>query len=108
MIVEQRTYTVPHGTMTTYLERYEKHALPVQMKHLGRLLGFYVTEIGTLNQVVHLWAYDSLSDREQRREKLAADPAWQEFTRINAGSFVHQEVKIMKPARFSPDLKRAS
>ena len=97
MIVEQRTYTVPHGTMATYLERYEKHALPVQMKHLG-----------TLNQVVHLWAYDSLADREQRREKLAADPAWQEFTRINAGSFVHQEVKIMKPARFSPDLKRAS
>ena len=108
MIVEQRTYTLPHGTMATYLERYEKNALPVQMKHLGRLLGFYVTEIGTLNQVVHLWAYDSLADREQRREKLAADPAWQEFMRINAGSFTHQEVKIMKPARFSPDLKRAS
>lgn len=104
MIVEHRTYTLPHGTMSTYLERYEKHGLPVQKRHLGRLLGFYVTEIGTLNQVVHLWAYDSLADREQRREKLAADPDWQEFMRINVGSFVHQEVKIMKPTRFSPHL----
>ncbi|MCK9919189.1 NIPSNAP family protein [Microbacteriaceae bacterium K1510] len=103
MIVEQRTYTLPHGTMTTYLERYEKHALPVQKRHLGPLLGFYVTEIGTLNQVVHLWAYDSLADREERREKLAADPEWHAFLRINAGSFTHQEVKIMKPTRFSPD-----
>ena len=102
MIVEQRTYTLPHGTMSAYLERYEKHGLPVQKRHLGRLLGFYVSEIGTLNQVMHLWLYDSLADREQRREKLAADPDWQEFMRINVGSFTHQEVKIMKPTRFSP------
>lgn len=102
MIVEQRTYTLPHGTMNTYLERYEKHGLPLQQRHLGRLLGFYVTEIGTLNQVVHLWAYDSLADRERRRESLAADPAWHEFLKMNTGSFTHQEVKIMKPTRFSP------
>ena len=102
MIVEQRTYTVPHGTMAKYLERYETHALPVQKRHLGRLLGFYVTEIGTLNQVIHLWAYDSLADRETRRANLAADPAWQEFMAMNAGSFTHQTVTIMKPARFSP------
>jgi len=102
MIVEQRTYTLPHGTMATYLQRYEKYGLPVQKRHLVRLLGFYVTEIGTLNQVVHLWAYDSLADREQRREKLAADPEWQAFLKMNTGSFTHQEVKIMKSAPFSP------
>jgi hypothetical protein len=102
MIVEQRTYTLPHGTMATYLKRYETYALPAQKRHLGRLLGFYVTEIGTLNQVVHLWAYDSLADREARREKLAADPDWISFTAMNSGSFTHQEVKIMKPTSFSP------
>jgi hypothetical protein len=102
MIVEQRTYTLHHGTMATYLERYEKNGLPIQKRYLGPLLGFYVTEIGTLNQVVHLWRYDSLADREQRRAKLAADPDWQAFMKTNVGSFTHQEVKIMKPAPFSP------
>lgn len=102
MIVEQRTYTLPHGTMATYLKRYEKNGLPVQKRHLGRLLGFYVNEIGTLNQVTHLWAYASLADREQRRDKLAADPDWIAFMQTNVGSFTHQEVKIMKPTRFSP------
>jgi hypothetical protein len=49
-----------------------------------------------------LWSYDSLADREKRRESLSADPDWHAFTKINAGSFTHQEVKIMRPARFSP------
>ena len=102
MIVEQRTYTVHHGTMATYLERYERYGLPVQRRHLGPLLGFYVTEIGPLNQVVHLWSYESLADRERRREALFADPDWKSFMEMNVGSFTQQEVKIMKPTSFSP------
>lgn len=102
MLVEHRTYTLPHGKMDEYLARYERYGLPVQLRHLERLLGFYVSEIGPLNQVVHLWAYDSLADREQRRLRLEADPQWHEFRRINAGSFIAQEVKILRPARFSP------
>ena len=34
---------------------------------LGRLIGYFQTEIGDLNHVVHLWAYDSLEDRAARR-----------------------------------------
>lgn len=102
MIFEHRTYTVPHGQMETYLERYEKHGLPLQLKYLERLLGFFVTEIGPLNQVVHIWAYDSLADREERRAKMDADPEWQAFREINRGSFVAQEVKIMRGAPFNP------
>jgi len=102
MIYEHRTYTVAHGQMDDYLARYEKHALPLQLKHLGRLLGFFVSEIGPLNQVVHIWVFDSLADREQRRAALERDPAWQAFKQINRGSFVQQDVKIMRAASFSP------
>lgn len=104
MIVDHRTYTVAHGRMEEYLERYERVALPIQLRHLGRLLGFYVSDIGPLNQVVHLWAYDSLADREARRARMAADPEWQAFMKGNAGTFVHQEIKILKPTRFSPQV----
>ncbi|MFZ2737645.1 MAG: NIPSNAP family protein [Burkholderiaceae bacterium] len=102
MIYEHRTYTVAHGKMQEYLERYEELGLQVQLKHLGRLLGFFVSEIGPLNQVVHIWVYDSLADREQRRAALDADPAWHVFTKANRGSFVAQDVKILRPTKFNP------
>lgn len=102
MIFEQRTYTVAHGRMDEYLARYERDALPVQLRHLGRLLGFFVSEIGPLNQVVHIWMYDSLADRDSRRQAMDADPAWQAFKEGNRGTFVAQEVKILRPAPFCP------
>lgn len=103
MIYEHRTYTLPHGQMQTYLARYEKHGLPIQLKYLERLLGFFVTEIGPLNQVVHIWAYDSLADREMRRAAMDLDPEWIAFKKMNVGSFVQQDVHILKPAPFSPE-----
>jgi hypothetical protein len=102
MIYEHRTYTLVHGTMADYLARYETHGLPVQMKHLGRLLGFFVSEIGPLNQVVHIWVYDSLADRERRRAAMDADPDWHAFKQRNRGSFTAQEVKILVGAPFCP------
>jgi hypothetical protein len=102
MIVEHRTYTVHHGKMEEYLARYEKYGLPIQLKHLQRLVGFYVSEIGVLNQVVHLWAYDSLADREERRNRMEADPEWTAFKVTNKGTFTAQEIRILKSAKFSP------
>lgn len=104
MIFEHRTYTVAHGQMDSYLARYEEFALPLQLKHLGRLLGFFVSEIGPLNQVLHIWVYDDLADRERRRAALDADPAWHAFKQTNRGTFVEQNVKIMRSTRFCPKL----
>lgn len=102
MVIDHRTYTVHHGKMNDYLERYETIALPIQLRHLGKLVGFYTSDIGPLNQVVHIWAYESIADREERRARMAADPEWQAFLKINAGTFSAQENKILKPTKFSP------
>ena len=104
MIYEHRTYTVVHGEMTRYLERYEQYALPLQLQHLGRLLGFFVSEIGPLNQVLHIWVFADFADRERRRAALDADPAWAAFKALNVGTFVAQEVKIMRGTQFCPQL----
>jgi hypothetical protein len=45
--------------MPEYLKLFEELALPVALKHLGEPLGYYVTQIGPLNQVVHLWKFDN-------------------------------------------------
>ena len=55
-----------------------------------------------LNQVVHWWRYTSMAEREQKREALYADPAWNAY-RAQAGTRVtHQTTRIMRPTAFSP------
>ena len=104
MIVDLRTYTLFPGRLAAFLELYEKEGLPIQTKHLGRPIGYFVTEIGTLNQVVHLWGYASLADREQKRAAMDVDPDWIAYRKKSAaaGNVQHQENKILKSTSFSP------
>ena len=104
VIVELRTYTVkPLGT-SDFLQLYERAALPLQKKYLGHLIGFYVSEIGPLNQVVHLWGFDSLAERESRRKKMEEDPGWTLYREALKALdvIVQQESKLLKSVSFSP------
>jgi hypothetical protein len=102
MIVDVRTYTLLPRKMPRYLELFETHALPVMQRHGLELLGYYVSQIGALNQVVHLWRYDSLADLEKKRSARDADPGWGEYLSLTDGLVLMQENKIMRPAPFSP------
>ena len=76
MIVDHRTYELQPGRLRDFLALYEKEGLPVQMKHLGNLVGYYTTEVGNVNEIVHMWGYSDLADRTKRRAAMAADSAW--------------------------------
>lgn len=104
MIVELRTYTVKPLRTGDFLQLYEQAALPLQHKYLGHLIGFFVSEIGPLNQVVHLWGFESLADRESRRIKMEADPGWSLYRDAlrTLDVIVDQESKILKSTVFSP------
>ena len=102
MIVDVRTYTLIPRKMPKYLELFEKHALPVMLRHGLELVGYYTSSIGPLNQVVHIWRYDSLADLEQKRAARDADPAWGEFLSLTEGMVLMQDNRIMRPTRFSP------
>ncbi len=102
MIIDHRTYTLVHGRMAEYLERYERVGLPIQLHYLERLVGFFVSDIGPQNQVVHMWAYDSIADRQERRDRMNADPAWQAFVKTNDGTFIFTKNKILRPTKTSP------
>jgi hypothetical protein len=79
---------------------YEAEGLAVQRAILGRMLGYFATEVGPLNQVVHLWVYDDHGDRARRRAALAADDRWLAYVRRAKGLVVSQETRIMVPAPF--------
>ena len=102
MIVEQRTYIVKPGRTAEYLAAVETLGLPIMRPLLGGLIGYFVTEIGALNQVVHLWAYDSLEDRARRRKAVEEHPGWPAFTEAVRPLFERMETRVMTPASFTP------
>lgn len=100
MLVELRTYTTQPGRLRDYLALYEAEGLAIQRRILGRLVGYYRSEIGELNQVLHLWAYEDLKEREQRRAALLADPQFQAYVRQMLPLLQSQESRILAPAPF--------
>ena len=80
MIVEERIYTALPGKSLEYVRMYEAEGLAIQRPILGNLVGYFTTEIGTLNQIVHLWAYEDLADRAARRGTLLSDPRWKAYS----------------------------
>lgn len=104
MLVDLRTYTIVPGKLPVYLAVYQELGPPVQREHLGDPLGYFISETGTLNQVCHLWGYETQAEREQRRAALEADPRWQAYRKRSAqDGFVHaQQNQLMKSAPWSP------
>lgn len=102
MIYEMRTYRLKAGTVPAYLKLVEEDGIEVQKRHLGQLVGYFSSEIGPLNEIVHIWAYRDLNDRAARRAQLAGDARWQEFIPKIQALIDTMESKILLPARFSP------
>ena len=102
MLYEMRTYRLKAGAVPAYLRIVGDEGIEIQKGHLGRLAGYFFSEIGPLNEIVHVWAYAGLDDREGRRAALAADPRWQAVLAKIVPLIETMESKILKGAPFSP------
>lgn len=102
MLYEERTYTLKPGAVAAYFKTYEAEGLEVQKRILGNLVGYFQTEFGTLNQIVHIWAYESLDDRARRRAEMWQDPAWLSYIPKVQSLIEKMENRLLVPAPFSP------
>ena len=102
MFYEIRTYRLKVGALPKYIALVAEQGIAIQRAHLGNLVGYFHSDIGPQNQIVHIWAYDSLDDRERRRAALAADPAWLAFIPSIQELMEDMDSKIMRPTSFSP------
>jgi hypothetical protein len=100
MFIEQRLYTFAPGKSAEFNRLYEEQGRAPQERHLGLPVGYYYSEIGPLNQVMTLWAYETLNERVERRERLFNDPEWIAFLQKARALVVTQETRILKPASF--------
>lgn len=102
MIVEERIYTLEIARVGDYLRLYEEHGIEIQKRILGNMVGYFSTEVGPLNQIIHMWGYDSFEDRLKRRAELGVDPGWQAYVAKIKPFVLKQENKLLIPAPFSP------
>jgi aminoacrylate hydrolase len=99
MIVEERDYRVKHGKLAEFIKLYSEHGLPIQKELLGKFLGYFTTDIGELNHVVAWWQYDSLADREARREAHDGRPALEGLPQDDRGHARRAELAHLEAHR---------
>ncbi|XP_062600473.1 protein NipSnap homolog 3A-like [Saccostrea cucullata] len=73
-IYELRTYSIYPKDFKSFIQLSAEH-LHLRTKH-SKLTGYWISEIGGISDVVHIWEYDSLKHRAGVREALAHDPNW--------------------------------
>ena len=71
-IYEFRTYTLKPGTVAQ-AEKNFGEALPNRIK-VSPLAAFWHTEMGPLNQIIHVWEYENLQHRADVRTQSV--PGW--------------------------------
>ncbi|XP_051513622.1 protein NipSnap homolog 3A-like [Myxocyprinus asiaticus] len=71
---EFRTYSVQPHLNTAFL-KLTNEKIHLRTAH-SELIGYWTVEYGGLNQVFHIWKYDSYAQRASVRASLAQDPSW--------------------------------
>lgn len=105
MILEERRYTLVPGGVPQYLAQYHALGRESQERHLGEMVGCFQSEVGELNQLVFLWRYENLADRERRRAALMVDAQFTEFRKSVRALLVRQSNCILNAVIF-PGAKR--
>ena len=96
MIYEFRTYDLQPRTVPEF-EKRAAEKIKEGRRDYSQLFGFWYTEAGPLNQVVHVWPYADMNERLEIRAKAVADGVWPP----NTSEFVNEmRSEIFLPAPF--------
>lgn len=99
-VYELRTYRAHTGRALDWVAQF-KAILPTREKYMRRV-GFWQTEIGPLNEIVHMWAFRDLRERAELRAKLGQDPEWQKFVASSVSLLAQMQSIILLPSPHSP------
>jgi len=99
VIYEFRTYDLVPGSVPEVMQRFGESYK--KRKDFSKLAAFFYTEIGPLNQIIHIWPYKDTKEREQTRADAVKSGSWPP----NIKDYIlNQHVEIMIPWSFSPEL----
>ena len=100
MIYEFRTYNLRPGSLPEVMQRFADAY--EHRRRYSELAAFWYTEIGPLNQIVHVWPYKDAGERARIREQALEDPNWPP----DIGEFqLEMQSEIFLPFPSSADMK---
>ena len=103
MVFDFRIYTFKPGAIPAYMAAVEEVAIPIRKRHGVKLAGWYYSDVGDLNQVTHIWAFDDLKHLKEAKEAVTADPEWSgKYVPRVSGLLVAQNTYLMNTAEFGP------
>ena len=100
-LYELRTYTLQVGTMAEAVRLYQERALRKggPDKHL---IGSFLADTGTINQLVHLWKFEDDAERRAFWAAVIADKNFEGFASKLRPLMMTQEVKLLQAAPWGP------
>jgi hypothetical protein len=103
MIYDFRVYTLKPGSTPTYMAAVEELSLPIRQRYGIKLAGWYYSDVGELNQVVHIWGYRDHAHLAEAKAQVYADPDWTEkyIPRVQH-LVVSQKTYLMLSPDFAP------
>jgi hypothetical protein len=104
-LYELRTYTLYVGKMAEAVKLYQEIGFPALQKggQDKKLVGYFQSDTGTINQLVHLWKFDDDADRRAHWAAVFANKGFVEgFASKFRPLVMTQEVKLLHPAPWGP------
>ena len=96
MIYELRTYTLRAGTLGDVVKAASTVSREIRKDDYGKLEGYWMTEIGPLNQIMHLWSYRDLNERTRLRAELGKIPRWtSEYIPSFLPNLMRQDIRLL-------------
>ncbi len=103
-LYELRTYTLYVGKLGEAAQHYRELGWPALQKggFDAKLVGYLTTDVGTLNQLVHLWKFADDADRRNHWATLFADDGFMAFAAKLRPLIRQQDVKLLLEAPWGP------
>lgn len=96
MLFELRTYTMAPGKAAMAAQHSGTVGRDIRGDNYGKLEGYWMTEIGPLNQVMHLWSYKDMAERAKLRAELAQNERWNnEYLPVMRPHLIRQDIRLM-------------
>lgn len=98
MLIEHRCYTLKPGATSAFWQAQVDRGPALVEPILARLIGYFSACSGPVDQVVHLYRYDSYEDWTTRLHGLYAVAALEPYFKTVRALMVAQENKFLAPA----------
>lgn len=103
-VYELRTYNLKVGALGPVMALYKDKGWPALESggFNNKVMGYFTSDVGTLNQLVHLWKFDDDADRRDFWKRLFKDDAFMAFAGELRPHIIDQTNQLLLASPWGP------